>query len=247
VRQEEQATEDRLAGQKTSFSAFLMTHNTKVSIFTLALGMTWGVGTILLLFANGVTLGAIAVDYVQEGQTKFLLGWLLPHGVIEIPAILIAGQAGLVLALALIGWGKRTPLTARLRAVSRDLATLIFGVGILLVWAGFVEAFLSQYHEPVIPYELKISFGLVELIVLWLFLAKSGKERSEVGSQRSGSKNPEPPPGNTRDERLQTRDRLCEPARCKSAPPRVCSSRNRWPGRSPASWLGSWTCCALAC
>ena len=42
VAQEEDATEDRLAGQKTSFSAFLMTHNIKVSIFTLALGMTWG-------------------------------------------------------------------------------------------------------------------------------------------------------------------------------------------------------------
>ena len=174
VRQEEQATEDRLDGRKTSFSAFLMTHNTKVSIFTLALGMTWGVGTILMLFTNGVTLGAIAVDYVQAGQTKFLLGWLLPHGVIEIPAILIAGQAGLVLAFALIGWGKRRPFTARVREVSRDLATLILGVGIMLVWAGFVEAFLSQYHEPMIPYDLKIGFGLVELTLLTLFLAKSG-------------------------------------------------------------------------
>ena len=39
---------------------------------------------------------------------------------------------------------------------------MIFGVGLLLVWAGFVEAFLSQYHEPVIPYMAKIAFGLVE-------------------------------------------------------------------------------------
>jgi uncharacterized membrane protein SpoIIM required for sporulation len=186
VRQEEQATKDRLAGHKTSFSAFLMTHNTKVSILTLALGMTCGVGTILMLFANGVTLGAISVDYVQAGQTKFLLGWLLPHGVIEIPAILIAGQAGLVLALALIGWGKRTQLTTRLREVSRDLATLIFGVGILLVWAGFIEAFLSQYHEPVIPYELKIAFGLIELLLLSLYLAKSGTKSSEFPVPGSG-------------------------------------------------------------
>jgi uncharacterized membrane protein SpoIIM required for sporulation len=206
VRHEEQATEDRLEGRKTSFSAFLMTHNTKVSIFTLALGMTWGVGTILLLFSNGVTLGAIAVDYVQAGQTKFLLGWLLPHGVIEIPAILIAGQAGLVLALALIGWGKRTPLTARLRAVSRDLVTLIFGVGILLVWAGFVEAFLSQYHAPVIPYELKISFGMVELILLWLFLAKSGKNSSELQVPSSGLENPDAPAAKTQNSEPGTRN-----------------------------------------
>jgi hypothetical protein len=40
VAEEENATGDRLEGRKTSFSAQLMTHNTKVSIFTLALGMT---------------------------------------------------------------------------------------------------------------------------------------------------------------------------------------------------------------
>lgn len=177
VAEEEQATQDRLADAKTSFSAFLMTHNTRVSIFTLALGMTWGVGTVLMLFYNGVMVGAVALDYIGAGQTKFLLGWLLPHGVVEIPAILIAGQGGLVLALGIIGWGRRAPLRQRLREVSQDIVTLIFGVGLLLVWAGFVEAFLSQYHEPIIPYSLKISLGLLELVLLCLFLAKSGASR----------------------------------------------------------------------
>ena len=181
VAEEEKATHDRLAGFKTTFSLELMTHNTKVSIFTLALGMTWGVGTIIMLFYNGVILGAVAVDYILAGQTKFLLGWLMPHGVVEIPAILIAGQAGLMLALALIGRGSRASLRTRLREISGDLVTLIIGVGVLLVWAGFVEAFLSQYHEPVIPYETKIGFGAVELVLLCLFLSKSG-----------ASQNPEP-------------------------------------------------------
>ena len=178
VAQEESATQDRLSGHKSSFSAYLMTHNIKVSIFTLAMGMSWGVGTIILLFYNGIMLGAVAVDYISAGQTKFLLGWLLPHGVIEIPAILIAGQAGLILALALIGWGRRTPLRMRLREISQDLVTLIFGVAVLLVWAGMVEGFLSQYHEPIIPYSAKIAFGLVELILLSLYLARSGSARA---------------------------------------------------------------------
>ncbi len=185
VAEEEQATSDRLAGQKSSFSAFLMTHNTRVSIFTLALGMTWGIGTVIMLFYNGVMLGAVAVDYVRAGQAKFLLGWLLPHGVIEIPAILIAGQAGLLLAFALIGWGKRIPLRARLRQISPDLVTLIFGVGLLLVWAGLVEAFLSQYHEPVLPYSIKIAFGLVELVLLVLFLARAGTTPQPEHESRS--------------------------------------------------------------
>ena len=99
----EQKQRDPLQGAKTSFSSELMTHNTKVSIFTMALGMTWGVGTIMMLFYNGVILGVVGLDYVQAGEAKFLLGWLLPHGSVEIPAILLAGQAGFVLAGALIG------------------------------------------------------------------------------------------------------------------------------------------------
>ncbi len=178
VAEEESATQDRLAGQKTRFSALLMTHNIRVSIYTLALGMTWGTGTFLVLFYNGIMLGAVAVDFVRAGQGKFLVGWLLPHGAVEIPAILIAGQAGLMLAMALIGRGQRLPLGARLRAVSKDLVTLVFGIGLLLVWAGFVEAFLSQYHEPIIPYSAKIAFGLIELVLLFLFLAKSGSAQA---------------------------------------------------------------------
>ena len=180
VAEEENTTDDRLEGHKTSFSAQLMTHNTKVSIFTLALGMTWGVGTIIMLFYNGVSLGAVAVDYIRAGQTKFLLGWLMPHGVIEIPAILIAGQAGLMLAFALIGRGRRATLRTRLREISGDVATLIFGVALMLIWAGFIESFLSQYHEPVIPYVAKIAFGCVELVLLCLFLSKSGTKKPEA-------------------------------------------------------------------
>jgi uncharacterized membrane protein SpoIIM required for sporulation len=176
VAREESVKHDRLSGGKTTFSGYLMTHNTRVSIMTLALGMTWGVGTIVSLFYNGVILGAVALDYVRAGQTKFLLGWLMPHGVIEIPSILIAGQAGLVLANALIGWGKRERLAQRFRAVAPDLVTLIFGVGIMLVWAGFIEAFLSQYHEPVIPYVVKITFGCIELSLLIVFLTLSGRK-----------------------------------------------------------------------
>ncbi len=175
VTKEESRTADRLEGNKSTFSAMLITHNIQVSIFALALGMTYAFGTILLLFYNGVVLGAIVVDYVSDGQTSFLLGWLMPHGVIEIPAILVAGQAGLVLAGALIGWGNRASLGTRLRQVSRDVVTLSGGFALMLVWAGFVEAFLSQYHHPIIPYSAKIAFGSVEAALLCLYLARSGR------------------------------------------------------------------------
>ncbi len=185
VKEEEQTTAGPSADRLTGFSAQLMVNNIGVSIKALAFGMTYGLGTIIVLFYNGVILGLVAVDYAMAGQTKFLLGWLMPHGVIEIPAILISGQAGLMLAGALIGWGQRNTLRQRLRAITRDLVTLIFGVALMLVWAGLVEAFFSQYHEPILPYSVKIAFGAVELVLLILFLGHAGQ-------QTRSSRNPEP-------------------------------------------------------
>jgi len=171
---------DRMKGTKSRFSAYLMTHNIRVSIFVFAMGLTWGIGTIITLFYNGVILGAISMDYCLAGQAKFLVGWLLPHGSVEIPAILLAGQAGFVLAGALIGWGTKMSFRMRMRKIAGDLATLMFGLAIMLVWAGFVESFLSQYHEPVIPYSAKIALGMAELVILILFFYMSGRSRSEI-------------------------------------------------------------------
>jgi uncharacterized membrane protein SpoIIM required for sporulation len=176
VEQEERAKGDRLQGVKATFSGQLMTHNIQVTIMTLAAGITWGAGTLILLFYNGVILGAVSADYVGAGQTAFLAGWLLPHGSIEIPAILLGGQAGLILAGALIGWGSGERRAARLRAISHDLFAVIAGAACLLVWAGTVEAFISQYHQPVLPYSLKIAFGLCEMAALAGFLGWAGRE-----------------------------------------------------------------------
>ncbi len=181
VAAEEQGPSHAPRQGKAQFSSFLMTHNARVAVFCMALGITWGFGSLVILFYNGVIIGAVAADYVAAGETRFLLGWLLPHGAIEIPAFLIAGQAGLVLAHTLIGRGDRRPLGQRLRDEANDLATLIGGVAILLAWAAIVEAFLSQYHEPVIPYALKIFFGLFQLSLLALFLA-GGKKRNARSS-----------------------------------------------------------------
>jgi Uncharacterized membrane protein len=135
VAKEESVAGDELAGRKARFSGQLMTHNTRVALTAMALGMTWGVGTLVLMFYNGVILGAVCVDYMLAGETLFLAGWLLPHGIVEIPAILVGGQAGFTLAGALLGRGQSQRLAARLRAVMPDVVTLCFGAGLLLVWA----------------------------------------------------------------------------------------------------------------
>ena len=91
----------------------------------------------------------------------------------------------MVLAAALIGRGQRLTLAQRLRAVSGDLVTLIAGLALLLVWAGLVEAFFSQLHSPILPYPVKIAFGVLELALLTVFFWKSGSAKSHP--------NPSPP------------------------------------------------------
>ncbi len=188
VKEEESKVNPALAHSRGQFSATLMTNNTRVSILALALGATWGIGTVILLFYNGVILGAIVCDYVRAGQSVFLMGWLLPHGVIEIPAILIAGQAGLLLGQALIGWNSRENVSERLRSIAGALVTLISGTALLLIWAGLIEAFFSQYHEPVLPYSFKIAFGLTEFAALVFYLSVAGSRGGNPSAKTNGIK-----------------------------------------------------------
>lgn len=163
---------------KTTFSAQLMTHNTRVAMLTLALGMTFAAGTFIILFYNGAILGAVCLDYIRAGETVFLAGWLLPHGSVEIPAILIAGQGGIILGAALLGSEARTQtLGERLRSIRGDLLVLFCGIAALLVWAGLIEAFFSQHHEPALPYAVKITFGLIQIVLLAAYLGLAGRSR----------------------------------------------------------------------
>lgn len=148
VAEEERAKKDRFGSYHSTFAAGLMANNIRVCIFTLGLGITFGIGTMVELFYNAVLLGMVLLDYMRAGQTLFVLGWLLPHGVIEIPAILIAGQGGLVLGWTLIGRGDRASLPERLRHVGPDLMALVCGFAGMLIWAGIVESFLSSTTNP---------------------------------------------------------------------------------------------------
>jgi hypothetical protein len=74
----------------------------------------------------------------------------------------------------MIGWGTGLRLRQRLRLVRDDVATLAGGLAVMLVWAGFIEAFLSQHHGSWI-YGSKITFGVLELVTLVAFFAFSGR------------------------------------------------------------------------
>lgn len=174
VAREEKQDFDAFQGRH-AFSAQLMTHNTKVTIMTMVMGFLWGIFTLILLFYNGTIIGVVIFDYLSDGQGVFLTAWLLPHGSFELPAIFIGGQAGLIIAHTMFGWGTNLRLRERFSRIRSDLLTLIGGAALLLVWAGIVESFLSQYHGPLF-YPWKIGFGAVQLTALILYLSFSGRK-----------------------------------------------------------------------
>lgn len=176
VEREEKQDFDAFQGRHT-FSSQLMVNNTKVTILAMVLGFLWGIFTFVMLFYNGTLIGVVMFDYIADGQGTFLTAWLLPHGSFELPAIFIGGQAGLVIARTMFGWGTNLKLRQRFSRIRGDLLTLIGGAALLLVWAGIVESFLSQYHAPQF-YPWKIAFGVIQLIALILYLSFAGRKQA---------------------------------------------------------------------
>ncbi|MGE0786843.1 MAG: stage II sporulation protein M [Sandaracinaceae bacterium] len=164
------------ADEAAAFSNFLFTHNIQVSFLVFAMGITFGVGTVSLLFYNGVPLGALAMQYHQSGQDLFFWAWILPHGIPELTSIFIAGGAGLVIGRGLVLPGRRRRLDALVFEAKRA-ARLVVGTMPILVVAGLIEGTISQLHEPVVPYVAKLVFaGLVGIgLYAWLLLAGRGQ------------------------------------------------------------------------
>ena len=86
-------------------SSFLMTHNVSVTFLIVASGITFGIGTVYLLALNGLLLGAVAALCLNHGLSMQFWSFVLPHGSLELSAVIIAGAAGLVLGHTLIDQG----------------------------------------------------------------------------------------------------------------------------------------------
>lgn len=165
--------------EAANFSSFLFTHNIQVSILVFAAGVTFGVGTVSLLFYNGVPLGALAMQYHQAGEDLFFWAWILPHGIPELTSIFIAGGAGLVIARGLILPGRRRRKDALAREAKRAVL-LVIGAMPILVMAGFIEGTISQLHEPTIPYVIKLIFALLVGVGLYGWLLFAGRRRPDI-------------------------------------------------------------------
>ena len=154
-------------------SSSIMTNNMSVSFMTFAMGITAGLGTLYMLFFNGLLLGVIGSACWFAGLSLSLWSFVAPHGVLELPAIFIAGGAGLRIAYGLLFPGV-LPRRDSLARAGREGATLILGTIPLLIIAGVIEAFVSPTALPVFL-KFTVAAGLFSLLLAYLF-GLPGKE-----------------------------------------------------------------------
>ena len=96
------------ADMLAAFAMFLFTHNASVGMLCFAAGLRRRRAALLLLFSNGLLLGAFGALYQDRGLGLEFWAWVLPHGVTELLAVVLCGAAGLVLADALLFPGRHS-------------------------------------------------------------------------------------------------------------------------------------------
>jgi uncharacterized membrane protein SpoIIM required for sporulation len=154
-------------------SSGIMTNNLSVAFSTFALGITAGLGTIWMMVMNGLLIGVIGAATWKAGMALQLWSFVAPHGVLELPAIFIAGGAGLEIARGLLFPGL-LPRRQSLADAGGRAARLLLGTIPMLVIAGVIEGFFSPSNAPVV---LKFTLAVVLFAALlsYLFLVNRPK------------------------------------------------------------------------
>lgn len=168
--------EERIANVEEAllFGASLYTHNIRVSFLAFALGALTIVLGLVILFYNGIILGAIGTLYALDNVSVFFFAWVGPHGALEIPAIIFGGAAGLLVGRALLLPGSLSR-GASLRRVLPSVWRIIIGAALTLVCAGIIEGSFSQFSAKTIPYSIKIAVALLLFtgLTTYLFLRRT--------------------------------------------------------------------------
>jgi uncharacterized membrane protein SpoIIM required for sporulation len=161
-----------IVGIKPLASSAIMTNNMSVGFTTFAFGITAGLGTIYMMAFNGLLIGVIGMACGLSGMSLQLWSFVAPHGVLELPAIFIAGGAGLRLAQGLLFPG----VLRRRESIARaglEAVQLVLGTIPILIVAGLIEAFVSPTGLPV---TLKFCVAGAMFVLLAAYLFRLSRE-----------------------------------------------------------------------
>ena len=155
-----------------AFAMYLFTHNARIGMLCAALGFAAGVPVMLLLFTNGLLLGAFAALYQERGLGIEFWAWILPHGVTELLAVVLCGAAGLAVGESLLFPGRHTRLV-NLGLRGREAGVVVLGAVLMLLLAGLVEGIFRQTVHDVF---LRLSVAILSAVFWAVYFARVGRE-----------------------------------------------------------------------
>lgn len=166
------------------FASFVTTNNIRVSVLAFAGGVLACIPTALVMITNGANGGVAAGLFAAAGELPRFWGLVLPHGLLELTAVFIAGGAGLRLGWTLVAPGDR-PRTTALAAEGRRSVAIVVGLVAAFVLAGVVEGFVTG--SP-LPTWIRVSIGVLVqgtfVAYLLVFGPRAARQRARTAAGR---------------------------------------------------------------
>ncbi len=154
--------------QMGEFNMFLgiTINNIRVALFAFALGITLGIGTLVIMLRNGIMLGSFQYFFYEKGLLWESARTIWIHGTIEISVIIVAGCAGLVMANGMLFPGTYTRMESFKRGIKSSLKIMISTLPFFVI-AGFLEGFVTRHTEMPDALAILIIGGSLAIILYY--------------------------------------------------------------------------------
>ena len=138
------------------FATSVTVNNIQVGFLAFASGILVCVLTAFILVTNGANVGQAAGLFAAVGQQPKFYGLILPHGLLELSAIVVAGGAGLAIGWAIVDPGDRSRREA-LAEQGRRSAVIALGLMLAFIVAGTIEGFVTPSG---LPTSMRVGIGV---------------------------------------------------------------------------------------
>jgi uncharacterized membrane protein SpoIIM required for sporulation len=175
----EQDFEDYYSSQPAAaFATEVFTNNVRVAILAFGSGVLLCLPTSLLLVTNGANLGVAGGMFAAAGELPKFFGLILPHGLLELTAVVVAGGAGLRLGWAVVAPGDRSRRDA-LAEEGRRSVVIVLGLILAFLVAGLIEGFVTGQPWPT---ALRVGIGVAVEASFVGYVVSQGRRAAAAGA-----------------------------------------------------------------
>ena len=160
-----------------AFSTRVLVNNIYVSILAFSSGILLCIPTVFVLAFNGANVGAAGGLFHAVGQGPKFWGLILPHGLLEVSSVIIAGAAGLRLGWSVISPGDRTRAEAVTEEGSRS-TVIVLGLMMAFIVAGLIEGFVTPSS---LPTAMRVGIGAAVFGVFVVYIVTRGMIGERMG------------------------------------------------------------------